>query len=266
MSARRLRVVVVDDEPLVRLGLRRTLSGIPDVELIADCRHGLEALKVIRKEKPDLLLLDIQMPGLSGFDLVEALEEAERPAIIFVTAFDEYAVKAFEIEAVDYLLKPFDDARVARAIARAGQRIAADREEAGSSGMAGLVSMANARAPHLERLIVRERGRSEVIAVGDVDWFEAADNYVRLHLGTRRELVRETLTNLEGRLDPARFQRVHRSAIVTLGRIRSLAAEQSGDAVATLHSGATVAVSRTYRKALEQRLKGASPGSTGRDR
>jgi len=250
-----IRVVIVDDEPLVRLGLRRTLKDIPGVELVADCRQGLEALKVIRKEKPDLLLLDVQMPGLTGFDVVDALEEAERPAVIFVTAFDEYAVRAFEIQAVDYLLKPFDDERVTRAIGRARQRLKADGKSAGSADLAGLVSLANDRAPHLERLLVRDRSRTEVIAVSEVDWFEAADNYIRIHLGSRRELTRDTLSALESRLDATRFRRVHRSALVNLARVKSLKVEQSGDAVLTLHSGAQVPVSRTYRKELEAALK-----------
>ncbi|MEO8032069.1 MAG: LytTR family DNA-binding domain-containing protein [Gemmatimonadota bacterium] len=250
-----IRVVVVDDEPLVRLGLKRTLSAIPAVQLVADCRHGLEALRVIRKERPDLLLLDVQMPGLSGFDLVDALDAVERPAIIFVTAFDQYAVRAFEVEAVDYLLKPFDDERVALAVSRARQRLQHDRAAAGSADLAGLVGLTNQRAPHLQRLLVRERGRTEVIAVNEVDWFEAADNYVRVHLSGRLELVRDTLSGLESRLDPARFIRVHRSAIVQVSRIRSLLVEQSGDAMLTLQSGADVAVSRTYRKALEAALR-----------
>ena len=258
MNGDTIRVVVVDDEPLVRLGLRRTLQEIPGVELVADCRQGLEALKVIRKEKPDLLLLDVQMPGLTGFDVVDALEDAERPAVIFVTAFDEYAVRAFEIQAVDYLLKPFDDERVARAIGRARQRLKSDRASAGDADLAGLVSLSNDKAPYLERLLVRDRSRTEVIAVSEVEWFEAADNYVRLHLAARRELVRETLSALESRLDPARFRRVHRSAMVNLARVRALKVEQSGDGTLTLQSGAQVPVSRTYRKDLEAALR--SPG------
>lgn len=249
-----LRVVVVDDEPLVRLGLRRTLGTLPGVELVADCRHGLEALKVIRTERPDLLLLDVQMPGLSGFDVVAALEEADRPAVIFVTAFDEYAVRAFEVQAVDYLLKPFDDERVARAIARARLRLQADRVAAGSADLAALVGVANAQAPHLERLLVRERGLTEVLPVNDVDWFEAADNYVRIHLAGRREVMRETLSGLEARLDPTRFIRVHRSAMVNLSRVRGLRVLQSGDAELTLSSGGEIPVSRSYRKALERAL------------
>jgi len=252
----RLRVVVVDDEPLVRLGLRRTLATLPGVELVADCRHGLEALKVIRAERPDLLLLDIQMPGLTGFDVVTALDEAERPAIIFVTAFDEFAVKAFEVQAVDYLLKPFDDERVARAVERARQRLRADRGAAGTEGLESLVGLVNRRSPWLERLLVKDRGRTEVVAVDEVEWFEAADNYVRVYLGGRREVVRETLSGLEGRLDPARFCRVHRSAIVNLSRVRRLTVLQSGDAEAALAGGATVPVSRGLRKALEAALAG----------
>ncbi|HKV73028.1 MAG TPA: LytTR family DNA-binding domain-containing protein [Gemmatimonadales bacterium] len=253
-----LRVVVVDDEPLVRVGLRRTLAAIPGVELVADCRHGLEAIKVIRSQRPDLVLLDIQMPGLTGFDVVTALDQAERPAIVFVTAFDEHAVRAFEVQAVDYLLKPFDDERVARAIERARQRLEADRVLAGTTGLAGLVGVLNDRSPWLERLLVRERGRTEVVAIDEVEWFEAADNYVRLHLGARREVVRETLSGLERRLDPARFCRVHRSIIVNLSRVRRLAVAQSGDGEATLQSGASIPVSRGSRKSLEEALAGRS--------
>ncbi|HTO74192.1 MAG TPA: LytTR family DNA-binding domain-containing protein [Gemmatimonadales bacterium] len=248
--------MVVDDEPLVRVGLRRTLAGIPDVELVADCRHGLEAIKIIRSQRPDLVLLDIQMPGLTGFDVVTALDESERPAIVFVTAFDEHAVRAFEVQAVDYLLKPFDDERVARAIDRARQRLEADRALAGTAGLAGLVGILNERSPWLERLLVRERGRTEVIAVDEIDWFEAADNYVRLHLGNRREVIRETLGGLERRLDPSRFCRVHRSAILNLARVLRLSVEQSGDAEAMLRSGASVPVSRASRRALEAALAG----------
>lgn len=251
-----LTVVIADDEPLVRRGLRRQLEGRRDFSLVGECRNGLEALKLLRRERPDLVLLDIQMPGLTGFAVVEALEEADRPAIIFVTAYDSYAIRAFDLHAVDYLLKPFDDERLERALARARQRLANGRESAGLPALAALVTLANSREPHLARLLVRSLGRTEVVRVEDVDWFEAADNYVRLHLGARRPVVRETLAALEKRLDPAMFARSHRSAVVNLARVRELRVRPSGDAAVILADGMALPVSRTQRAEFARRLGG----------
>lgn len=251
---RSLRLVIADDEPLVRRGLRRSLGRIPGLVLAAEARDGRQALEAIRRERPDLVLLDIQMPGLTGLEVAAALVEPEAPAVIFVTAYDSFAVRAFELHAVDYLLKPFDDERLATAIGRARDRLAGPRHHAGIPGAAALVDLANSRSRHVERLLVRTLGRIEVVDVASVDWFEAADNYVRLHIGTRRPVIREPLRELEARLDPARFARVHRSAIVNLERVRSIATRTSGDAIAELASGEPVPVSRNHRTEFERRL------------
>jgi two-component system LytT family response regulator len=251
---RPLKLVIADDEPLVRRGLRRSLARMPGLIVAAEARDGRAALEAIRRERPDLVLLDIQMPGLTGLEVAEALVEPEAPAVIFVTAYDSFAVQAFALHAVDYLLKPFDDERLATALDRARQRLGSVRDHAGIPGAATLVDLANRRSRYAERLLVRSLDRIEVVDVASVDWFEAADNYVRLHIGARRPVIREPLRELEARLDPDRFARVHRSAIVNLGRVRSITTRGSGDATAQLASGEPVPVSRNHRPEFERRL------------
>jgi two-component system LytT family response regulator len=249
-----LRVLLVDDEPLVRQGIRDFLVDEPDVVVVGECGNGLEALETIARERVDLVFLDIQMPELDGVGVAAALTAQEGPAVVFVTAYSEHALRAFEVNAVDYVLKPFDRERFRAALGRARGRIAAgERTELSSRLSAVLAELERARG-YAQRILVRSDGRIRLVAVGEVDWIEAADNYVRVHAGAERHLVRETMAAMEARLDPSRFARIHRSTIVNLARIRELQPTFNGEYVVLLHTGAKLTLSRGYRDALRSRL------------
>lgn len=249
-----LRVAIADDEPLVREGLREFLAGERDVALVAECANGLEALAAVEAGGVDLLLLDIQMPSLDGIGVAEALTAGGGPHVVFVTAFDRHAVRAFELGAVDYLLKPFDEGRFRAALARARERIASGQQAALNRQLAGVLAELERQRGRPERLLVRGAGRLYFVAVEEIDWIEAADNYVRLHVGNAVHVLRETIGNLEARLDPARFARIHRSAIVALARVRQLEPTFNGEYVVTLTTGRQLTLSRTYRDVVKQRL------------
>ena len=246
-----LRVLVVDDEPLVREGVRVFLEREADVRLLGEARNGEEAVERIRALRPDLVLLDVQMPGRDGLAVVAALEPDERPAFVFVTAHSEYAIRAFDLHAVDYLLKPFDAERFATALRRARGRMAegkADRLEA------LLAALRPARA-YPERLLLKHEGTVVVVPADDIDWVEAADNYVKVHARTGRYMVREPLKQFEARLDPARFARTHRCAIVNLSRVTSLDPLAAGEYVITLTTGTRLTLSRGCRDLFKSRLE-----------
>ncbi len=249
-----LRVMVVDDEPLAREGLAELLATIDDVEVTGTFADGSAAIAAVDADPPDVLCVDIQMPGLDGFDVVAALDRARLPGIVFVTAHDAFAIRAFEVDALDYLLKPVSRDRLIAALSRARQSsVGAEAYRAQVESL--LERMAPARPAGVGRLIVREVGHVIVVPTRDVDWIEGADYYARLHLGSKVHLLRETLASLERRLDPARFLRVHRSAIVNLARVRRVEAHERGDAYAVLVTGARVKVLRSKREDLEQRLE-----------
>ena len=248
-----LRVLVVDDEPLVREGLRVLLEREPGVRMLGEARNGEEALERIRELRPDLVLLDVRMPGMDGLAVLAALEPEERPAIVFVTAHGEYAIQAFDMHAVDYLLKPFDAERFATALRRARARMSegkADRLEA------LLATLQPVRA-YPERLLLKHEGTVVVVPAHDIEWIEAADNYVKIHARSGRYMAREPLKQFEAKLDPARFARVHRSAIVNLSRVKSLDPVTSGEAVITLTTGTRLTLSRGYRDHFKSRLESA---------
>ena len=246
-----LRLVLVDDEPLVRRGMRAALRGVPRVEIVGEAESGLDAVAMLSELRPDLVLLDVQMPGLDGFGVLQALGDERPPAVIFVTAFDAYAVRAFEEHAVDYLLKPFDDARLLAAIKRARDRLTSGR------GDTGVPAVLDAVPAPLQRFVVRIGTRVVVVPRASVDWFEAADNYVTLHTPDGAYLVRETLSALERRLPAREYARSHRSAIVALDRVRGWTMLPSGDAELELRSGARVPLSRTFRDSFLERLAAA---------
>ena len=242
-----LRTLIVDDEAPARRRLRRLLLTEPDVAIVGECGDGAAALAAIAATRPDLVLLDVQMPELDGFDVLSRLPAADLPAVLFVTAFDRYALRAFDVHAVDYLLKPFTAERFRTAIGRARARTA----EQGADGVAGLAAALRQRRVWLARLPVRAGSRTIFVDVRAIDWLESADNYVRLHVRGREYLARETLASLETQLDPERFVRVHRSAMVQADRIAELCSESHGDATARLADGTKVPVSRTYRDRLQ---------------
>jgi len=246
-----LRAVIVDDEPLARQRIVDLLAGEP-VTVVGECEDGLQALEAIGRLAPDLLFLDIQMPGMDGFELLSLLD-TPRPMIVFTTAFDTYAVRAFDEHALDYLLKPIDADRFRTALARVREAIAQPREEwaARVSALLARLDQPSTRPPQmLRRVVVKEPGRVFFIDTREVDWFEAAGNYIRVHTGTESHLIRMTMQALEERLDPRAFVRVHRSTIVNVGRVAELRATFHGEYDVLLRSGAKLAMQRAYHDRL----------------
>jgi two-component system, LytTR family, response regulator len=258
-----IRTLIVDDEPLARDGLRVRLSREPDIEIVGDAIDGVAAIDAILALTPDLVFLDVQMPGLGGFDVLERVSESHLPIVIFVTAYDRYALKAFDVHALDYLLKPFSDARFAEALSRArrawaseadrdaDQRIAsllATRSGIAAAAPAGAVtSAATSAKAYLTRLTVKDRDRYLLLRIEDITWIEAAQNYVQIHSRRGTFLVRGTMTDLEAQLDPARFARIHRSTLVNLDRIREIRPGWHGDFDVVLDDETLLKLSRHYR-------------------
>jgi two-component system, LytTR family, response regulator len=249
MSMPALSVLIVDDEPLARERLRTFLEEEADVRILGECTSGRTAVRAIQDKKPDLVFLDVQMPGLDGFGVVGQLGARPAPAIVFVTAFDQYALKAFEVHALDYLLKPFDRERFQATLnrARESHRL---RHGGGDERLAALVEALAERRKFVDRLLVKSGGKERLIAVGEIDWFEAAGNYVRIHTGGERLLLRETMAKLEERLDPDQFTRIHRSTIVNLKKVREMEPWFHGDYVVRLIDGQKLTLSRSHRPRL----------------
>ncbi len=245
-----IRTLIVDDEPLACDRIRMMLDGEPELEIIAECRNGNDALRTIEKLKPDLVFLDIQMPELTGFEVLDRLDPARMPVVIFVTAYDQYALKAFEVSALDYLLKPFDRERFKRALDRA--RAELDRRKSGAVNekVLKLLSELQRSKQYVDKLIVRAGGRVLFLRADEIDWIEAAGNYVRLHAGKEQYLYRETMTKLEEQLNPDRFARIHRSTIVNIERIKELQPWFRGDYMVVLRDNSKLLLSRTYRGRL----------------
>lgn len=240
-----LRALIVDDEPPARRKIRTFLAGDSRFDVVGEAENGLEAVKQIEAESPDLVFLDIQMPGLSGFEVLEALESPP-PQVIFTTAYDQYAVKAFEIRALDYLLKPFDRERFRQALEKALEE--RQHREVSQARIDGLMADWRSSRGPLQRILVRDREHLRVVRVGDIEWIEAEEKYVRLHVGRETYLHRETMNNLERRLDPERFLRTHRSQIVNLNFVRELAPWAHGDYLLILADGHRLPLGRRYRR------------------
>jgi len=234
----KIRAVVVDDEPLARSSLKVLLRRDPEVELVGECKSGMEALTEIRRKKPELVFLDVQMPECDGFDVLEQLGSEMPPALVFVTAYDQYALRAFEAGALDYLLKPFDNARFERALNRAKERIEQGKET----------------PRKIERLVIKNAGQVLFQKISEIDWIEAADYYVCLHVGTKTHLLRRSMSDVDQELEQATFCRIHRSAIVNLERVRQLEISEDGGTDVVLNGGTRLRLSRRYRKELQARL------------
>jgi two-component system LytT family response regulator len=251
-----LRVLIVDDEPVARRRIRRLLRADRDVDVVGEAADGAAAVQTIAEKQPDLVFLDVQMPELDGFGVLRRLGPARAPGIVFVTAFDQYALRAFEVHAVDYLLKPFTRERLLDTVARVREsRQAPERRE--DPRLAALLEELAERPRFLRRLPARAGSRIVLIDAGEIDWLQAADNYVLVHSAGREYLMRETLTRLEGELDPHEFVRIHRSVLVRFDRIGELVPTVHGDYRVTLKNGVQLTLSRTYRDRVERALKRA---------
>ena len=235
MTATPVRIVIVDDEPLARASLVALLERDSETEVVGECGSGTEAIEKIRALRPELIFLDVQMPGCDGFDVLEQLGAATPKAVVFVTAFDRYALKAFEAEALDYLLKPFDDARFHRVLERAKATV-------------------RDRKPQHFRLMIKSAGRVTILRSEEIDWIEAADYYACLHVSGKTHLIRRSLADLEEELEPFRFCRIHRSTIVNLERVAGMQLDSNGEYEVVLRGGACLRLSRTYRETLQSKL------------
>src|SRR5215210_1669372 len=217
-----IRVLLVDDEPLARDMIREMLVDDPEVEIVGECVNGREAVEAIQEHNPDLIFLDVQMPEIGGFDVLETLKSVHVPHVIFVTAYDQYAVRAFEVHALDYLLKPFDRERFDSAWRRAKSHILSTRNGEMDQRILAILEELKAGSKYLERLVIKSGGRVFFLDTDDIDWIEAEGNYVSVHTGKKSHLLRETISSLEAQLDPKKFLRIHRSSIIKIDRIKEL--------------------------------------------
>lgn len=249
----KLTALIVDDEPLARERVRTLLEAEGDVEIVAECGSGAEALEVMRERRPDLLFLDVQMPEVDGFQVLRELAPP-LPVVIFVTAFDEHAVKAFEAQALDYVLKPFKVTRFKAALARAREQIGRNQPEDATRRLLELLARQQAKPEYLSRVVVRDRNKVRFVKTSDIDWIEASGNYVVLHAGKENHVVRETLATFEAQLSPREFVRISRSAIVNLDRVEHFEPTFNNEHVIVLAGGARLPMTRGLRE-LQDKLK-----------
>lgn len=248
-----LRVLIADDEPLIRTGIRTGLSDLPGIEIVAECGSGAQAMQLIASQSIDLALLDVQMQDCTGLDVVEQIGPARMPAVVFITAYDEYAVKAFELNAVDYLLKPFDNERLKRSVERARERIQGQMQSVLAERLQALLDARGRKWP--ERIVVRDGERFDFVPVESIDWIESANNYVQINCGEKKYLLAETLTHLEARLNPTRFLRIHRGRVVNRSRILSIHPLLSGSYELELQSGTRLTSGRQYKDVIRALLQ-----------
>jgi two-component system, LytTR family, response regulator len=252
---RKIRTLIVDDEPLARERMRTLLGGEPDVDVVGEAVDGLEAVDAILEQSPDLVFLDVQMPKLDGFEVIQTVGLDRMPAVVFVTAYDQHALRAFEVQALDYLLKPFDRDRFQGALDRVRRQL--DNVDTGDLNrrlLALVRDLKGDRAQKADRLVVKSGGRLFFLRADEIDWIEAAGNYVRLHVGADAHLLRETMNSIESRMHPETFFRIHRSHIVNIERIKELQPWFNGEYVVILRNGTKLTLSRGYREKLQERL------------
>lgn len=262
-KTKKIRALIVDDEPLARRTIHDLLAADPEIEVIGECGSGVEAVTFIRRQAPDLLFLDIQMPGMNGFEALSQVEHRRIPAIVFVTAFDHYALKAFDVHALDYLLKPFSDERFFEALRQAKSQVELREVNRLSQSLVALLGEQAAgetgavkRKSFLTRFMIKTAGRVIFISAADVDWIAADDYYIRLHVGGKSHLLRMSMNELEEKLDPQSFLRIHRSTIVNFDRVKELHQNPNGEYVVVLKNGAELKLSRNRRERLEELLTG----------
>lgn len=248
----RIRTLVVDDEPIARARVVSLLKCEDDVDVVGECASGRQALAEIERTTPDLLFLDIQMPEVDGLDLARTIQAHGSPAVVFVTAFDEYALHAFDVHALDYLLKPFSAERFRSAVGRAREHVGHRRQFPGQA-----LQDRDRVATHRDRLMIKASGRIHFVRMSQIDFCEAAGNYVRVHVGQVEHLVRDTMSHLESQLDPGQFVRIHRSTIVNVDRIHEMQSSFNGEYIVLLQTGRRLTLSRGYRDAIQRRLGNA---------
>jgi two-component system, LytTR family, response regulator len=256
-DASRILTLIVDDELLARRKIRRMLARDHTVEVIGECSNGREAIEAIKSLSPNLLFLDVQMPELDGFAVLEALPPQQVPMTIFVTAFDQYALRAFEVYALDYLLKPFDRVRFDKALGRAKERLFGDPRAALNQQTLALLQELKAQTSHADRLVVKSGGRAFFLKTDEIDWIEAEGKYVRLHVGRESYLLREAIGTIEAQLDPRKFPRIHRSTIVNIDRIQELQSWFHNEYRVILNDGTELVLSRSCRKRLGELMGSA---------
>ena len=261
----RMRTLIADDEPLAREWLRNLLSREGDVEIVGEAGDGFQAVLAIQELRPDVVFLDVQMPGLDGFGVLETLGPRELPALVFVSAFDQYALRAFDVHALDYILKPFGQERLRATLERVRLRIRAQHAGEALESLSSLVEELRTLRSYPVWFLVREDGRSFFVRVADIDWIEAARNNVVLHVGKASHVYHDTMQGIEGKLDKRRFLRIHRSTIVNIERVKELEPWFNGDYVVVLRDGTKLTLSATYRSALRSFRKPAAPGAEERD-
>lgn len=249
----KLRLLVIDDEPLIRKGICSTLEDFSDIDVIGECGNGAEAVVAIQSLSADLVLLDVQLPDFSGLEVVRRIGAKNMPGTVFITAYDKYAVEAFELNAVDYLLKPFDEERFRESLERARLRISTRSSADLVKQFEQLLAASAPKAP--ERLVVRNGERYDLVPVDSIDWIEAANNYVELHCGTRQFLMNQTMANLENTLDSARFLRIHRGRIVNMSRVVAIHPLMSGAYEMELKNGIRLTTGRQYKDAVQQLVR-----------
>ncbi len=248
----KIRAIIVDDEPIAREGLRTLLTAERHVEIVGECRNGREAVQAIREQAPDLVFLDVQMPKMSGFEVIEQVGVAQMPAVVFVTAYDQYALQAFEINAMDYLLKPFDEERFQKTLQRARKHFQQQNTHDLQQRLAAVLEhLDNDQPKRPKRFVIKSAGRIFFVNVDEIDWIAAAGNYVQLHVGPQSHLLRQTMDALEAMLDAEKFLRIRRSAIVHVERIKELMPLSKGEYQIVLRDGTQLASSRRYRAKLD---------------
>jgi len=252
-----MRALIVDDEPLARRGIVLRLRKFKDIEVVGECGDGDSALEMILTLAPDLVFLDVQMPEIDGFAVLESVAAARTPLVIFVTAYDQYALRAFEVSAVDYLVKPFDRRRFEKAMQRAKSRLATERGVDLNQQTLALLTELKARSNHIERLVIKAGGRAFFLKTDEIDWIEAEGKYVRLHAGKESYLLREAIGTIEGQLDPKKFPRIHRSTIINIDRVRELQPWFHNEYRVILQDGTELMLSRSCRKKLGELLGSA---------
>lgn len=255
---RRIHTLIADDEPLARQRIRHLLADEPDIFVTGECRDGEETLEALRETTPDLLFLDVQMPVKDGFEVLADLDPGRVPVVVFVTAYDHYALKAFEVHALDYLLKPFDEARFKETLSRARRALEQRNSEGLEKKILALLGEREEGQERLRRFVVKESGRIFFVKTSEVDCIEAARNYATLHSGNKSHLVRETMADLEKRLDPRQFMRIHRSLIVNVERIRELQPWFNGTYVVIMQGGKRFTSSRSFKESLESMITARS--------